>query len=573
MRVVADIETDGLYDTVTQVWCISMIDIDTKEVFGYRPHEIEDALKVLSKCSLIVGHNWLAYDGQVLEKLHKFNFKGEVFDTLVASRTIYPDLMARDVVFREKLKVRGIGFPNELLGSHKLKAWGWRLGNRKTYYEDWTHFTEEMLEYNKQDCSTTLTLYEKMLEKHFSEKSLTCEHKLHQELLLQEKRGICFDTKAATELYGTIQAKRINIRETLEEVFPPKVTVMKTKTKTVPFNPGSRQEIGEALMGFGWKPKQFTTKGIPKINDDILDEVVEKLSKKVPEVAVLGEYLMLSKRVGQLATGKNAWLKVEKEGMMHGRVNHMGCVTSRCSHQNPNLGQVPAAHSPYGNECRALFHAPTGNALVGSDLSGIELRMLAHYLAKYDGGEYGDIVLNGDIHTANQMAAGLPTRDNAKTFIYAWLYGAGPGKIGSIIGKGEKEGKALIAKFLDSLPALKKLKAAVGDAAKRGYLIGLDGRAIPVRSAHSALNTLLQGGGAVVSKYWYLGVAEELRKQEDSYIALFVHDEVQTVIPSYLVESTKPIFQNVLTGVEADLSIRLPLSCEVKVGKTWFDTH
>ena len=208
---------------------------------------------------------------------------------------------------------------------------------------------------------------------------------------------------------------------------------------------------------------------------------------------MLSEYLLLNKRIGQLATGKQAWLKMEKKGRLHGRVNHMGAVTSRCTHANPNMAQVPSVGAAFGVECRSLFHSPQGYSLLGADASGLELRCLAHYMAAYDGGSYASVVLEGDVHTTNQEAAGLPTRNNAKTFIYGFLYGAGDEKIGKIIGKGSTEGRRIKNKFLKKLPALKNLKDAVSLAAKeRGWIKGLDGRIIPIRHSHAALNTLLQ---------------------------------------------------------------------------------
>lgn len=266
------------------------------------------------------------------------------------------------------------------------------------------------------------------------------------------------------------------------------------KTKTIPFNPASRDQIAERLIKRGWKPQAYEGKR-PAINEGVLKSI------DTPEASLLLEYLLVSKRLGQLAEGQQAWLKLEKGGRIHGSVLTNGTVSGRCSHRNPNVAQVPAVRAPYGSECRELFKAPEGKVLVGCDASGLELRALAGYLFPYDNGAYAKEILTGDIHTANQKAAGLQTRDQAKTFIYAFLYGAGDAKIGEIVGGSSKEGKRLKASFMSKTPAIKRLTNAVAEAVStRGTLRGLDGRPLPCRSAHSALNLLLQSAGAVIMK-------------------------------------------------------------------------
>lgn len=601
-RYIFDLESDGLLDTITKVWCLALYDVDSKEGFAFRPDEISEGIKLLNNADEVIGHNIINFDIPALEKIAGLKLRPtvKVTDTMVCVRTIWPDIEQRDITFREKLRRRGVIMPDKFFGSHSLGAWGYRLGERKLEFNDWTHFSEEMLTYCIQDTITNDVVYKKILSKGFSEKALDTEHKIHGYFRTMQEKGIHFNTPGAASLAAEIQTRRHEISEAVVSAFPAKVVQLKTKEKIIPFNPASRKQIGEALMLWGWKPKKYSKdavilrenrnthlkdipvelRGQPVINEETLETGMNAVIKSHPEVGLLQEYLMLSKRIGQLLTGRNAWLKLEEGGVMHGAMNTMGCVTSRCSHMRPNLGQVPAAHSPYGPECRGLFYAPNGYNLVGSDLSGLELRMLAHYMFRYDDGEYANIVLNGsskdgtDIHSVNQRAAGLPTRDAGKVFIYAWLYGAGAAKIGSIIGRGEKEGKELIAEFLDKTPALKKLRDAVTLAAARGYIVSLDGRHIPIRHKHAALNTLLQGGGAVIAKQWYNGIADRyINQQLDAYIALFVHDETQSIVKEEFTDLVVSIPQSVLTIVEKDLKIRVPLGCETKIGKTWYDTH
>lgn len=577
-----DIESDGLLDTITTVWCAVIKDVDTNEVFRFRSEEISKAVKKLLTADTIIGHNIIAFDLPALGSVHKMKLPEhiKVIDTLVCCRTIWPDIQAKDTPFREKMKKKGFIMPDKYFGSHSLGAWGWRLGYRKTHHEDWSKFSEEMLEYCWNDVEVNHVLLNKILEKDFSQQALDLEHKIHAEFRVMQLKGVPFDTVKAAKLASDIQEKRYQLLDKLVAAFPAKEVQLKTKVKVTPFNPSSRQQIGDVLLQWGWKPKKFSPTGKPVIDESTLASGLEELIDEHPEIALLDEYLMLSKRIGQISTGSNAWLKLEQGGVIHGAMNHMGAVTSRCAHMSPNMGQVPASHSPYGKECRELFYAPKGYKMVGSDLSGLELRMLAHYLHRYDNGAYGDIVLNGDIHTANQNAAGLPTRDMAKTFIYGFLYGAGAEKVGKIVGKGKDEGQKLINRFLKNTPALKMLREAVQEASKKGYLILPDGRRTPVRSQHAALNTLLQGAGAIVAKTWYCYMTDVLRdiqlyKGDNKYpaVVLFVHDEVQCIVQDKYVDEVIPKFQEELSRVERHLRIKIPLACEVKVGQNWYETH
>ena len=298
----------------------------------------------------------------------------------------------------------------------------------------------------------------------------------------------------------------------------------------------------------------------------------------MPEAALLVEYLTLNKRLGQIGNGKQAWLKAEKNGKLHGRVNPMGAVTSRCTHSNPNMAQVPSVGAPFGEECRALFTVPEGYSLLGADASGLELRCLAHYMSRHDGGKYGLEILEGDIHTANQKAAGLPERSQAKTFIYGFLYGAGDAKTGSIIGKGAKEGKAIKKKFLAKTPALAKLREAVNTAVEdKGWIKGLDGRVIPVRYPHAALNTLLQSAGAIICKRWYVEIVKALQAnkytEEDVAIVAFIHDEVQIKVRKSLEDEIGMLVVRAMQETEQYYKFRCKLDAEYKYGRNWADTH
>lgn len=568
MKYILDIETDNLLDNVTTVHCVVLRDLDTDEVLSFYEDTLKDCIPLMEKADQLIGHNLIAYDLPVLKKLWGWEYSGDILDTLVCSRTIWPHLMQLDAT-RRKL-------PSKLWGSHSLKAWGYRLGELKGDFNDgtaevWHTFTQEMLTYCIQDTKVTEHLTRTILNKGFSEDALTLEHEIAREMFNQEQRGFTFNVQGAQRLFSTLAQRKQELELALQETFEPTIVELKTKTKTIPFNPSSRQQIADRLMKRGWKPKATTDSGQPKVDETTLAEL------DMPEAKMLVEYLMLNKRIGQIATGKQAWLKMEKKGKLHGRVNHMGAVTSRCTHSNPNMAQVPSVGAPYGKECRSFFTVPDGYSLLGADASGLELRCLAAYMSRYDGGAYGKEILEGDIHTANQEAAGLPTRSNAKTFIYGFLYGAGDAKIGSIIGKGGAEGKKIKEKFLNKTPALKKLRAAVSKAAERGWIKGLDGRQVPVRHSHAALNTLLQSAGAIICKRWYIAIVNKLRDQgytdEEVAIVAFVHDEVQVQVKQGLEEKVGELIIEAMQDTERYYDFKCPLDAEYSVGQNWADTH
>ena len=568
MDLIFDLEADNLLDDATVTWCIVARDADTDEVYTFDPNNIKDGLALLSQATTLIGHNIIDYDLRLLKKLYDYEYSGNIIDTLVYSRTIWPDVKEIDF----KLNKKGT-FPNNMIGSHSLKAWGYRLGELKGDFnsgsESFATYTSEMLDYCIQDTQVTAKLYRKIMEKNFSQEALDLETDIHTFLLQQQEHGFPFDVKAAQSLYSTLSKRRSEIENQLQETFEPTIVELKTKTKIIPFNPASRQQIADRLMKRGWKPEAFTDSGEPKVDETVLSSI------DMPEAKMLSEYLLLNKRIGQLSTGKQAWLKMEKDGKLHGRVNHMGAVTSRCTHSNPNLAQVPSVSAPYGKECRELFISPAGYSLLGADASGLELRCLAHYMAAFDNGSYADVVLNGDIHTANQKAAGLESRNQAKTFIYGFLYGSGDEKTGKIIGKGAKEGRAIKKKFLAKLPALKYLKDAVAKAADtRGFVKGLDGRIIPIRHSHAALNTLLQSAGAIICKTWYVFIARAIKEANlDAQIVAFIHDEVQVLVKEGQEDEAGRLIQRCMREVEQHFSFRCQLDSDYKYGRNWSDTH
>lgn len=587
MRLVFDLEANGLLNDASRIHCLVAKNIDTGDLHKFEPSQVEQGLQLLMQADQVIGHNVIGYDIALASKLYPwFDIPREkVVDTLILSRFIFSDLSDQD---RED----GGILEGKLIGSHSLRAWGQRL---KLFKDDYTggfeDFNEEMLAYNVQDVVVTERLHQHLIKHEaYSETASVLEHQVAHIVAKQERYGFSFDEKSAAKLTALLMIRRGELEQELQDTFPPweeyvgefipKVNnktrgyvkgVPIHKTKTVVFNPGSRHHIANRLKAIhGWIPKEYTPDGSAKIDETVLSQL------KYPEAKLLTEYLMVQKRLGMLAEGNNAWLKLVRQGRIHGEIITNGAVTGRATHRNPNIAQVPAVGAQYGTECRTLFRASSNRILVGIDVSGLELRMLAHYMAKYDGGAYGEQVVDGDVHTVNMEAAGLESRNDAKRFIYAFLYGAGPAKIGSVVGKGAKHGKELKERFLQRTPALAKLIAAVQGAARRGYLVGLDKRRLRIRSDHAALNTLLQSAGALVCKQWMVEVDQMITQKQWSQNVqqvAWVHDECQFDCDPEIADDFGKLAVDCIAKAGKFFDIKIPLTGEYKIGKNWAETH
>ena len=575
MKYIFDIETDGLFDVCTKIHCLVLKDVDNNKILFL---SVDEALDKLSKADVIIGHNIIKFDIPVIKKLYP-NFKTEakIFDTLVATRLLFPDVKEKD--FQRK------DFPRDCIGRHSLKAWGNRIGNYKAEFDtDWKTFTPEMLEYCKQDVEVTYNLYKMIEEKTYSQQAMDLEHDVAQLIYNQEVYGFTFDTEKARKLYSELNGRRIELEYKLQVKFPPikeqipfipKVNNKSKgyikgkvfyKEKTTVFNPSSRQHIASRLIDkYNWKPSIYTDDGTPKLDETILESL--------PYPEILCEHFLLDKRIGQLATGAQAWLKHEKNNKIHGTCNTNSTVTARATHSYPNMAQIPSVSVPYGKECRALFTVPTGKKLVGIDVSGLEVRMLAHYMARYDNGKYAKVVLDGDIHSETQTLAGLDSRDLAKRFYYCFLYGGGVTKIASVTGKTVPQASKIKKRFLNNLPALSKLIEDVQQAAERGYLTGLDKRKVKVRSSHAALNTLLQSSGALVCKQWLVEFDKVIKQIPHAQQVVWVHDEIQVECLKKDAEQVGQLAVKAIKDTGEYFNLRLPLTGEYKIGDNWSETH
>lgn len=463
-RLIFDIEADGLLDTITRVHCVAIGDIRNGQIDLYHGDRIEEGLQRLMRAEYVTGHNIISYDLPALKKVYPwFKLTGRVTDTLIVGKIVWPHLKALDF---DRVRTDPT-FPKNMIGRHGLEAWGHRFKLHKGDYskimkerglDPWAEYNDEMGAYCVQDVAVNLRLWREQFKRRPSPMAVRVEQALYEIIERQTERGIRFDTAKAYKLHAKLTARRGELMAQLEDAFPAwwvatsePETFSKTrrvgvaqygkewlvrygksgqplkpkevfrvykleeegavhqKVELVTFNPASRQQVADRLKTlYGWEPTEFTENGQPKVDDETLKNLTH-----IPICALLAEYYMIEKRLGQLVAGKQGWLRcVADDGKIHGRMDTIGTQTSRGTHFSPNLGQVPSLTNadgtvPYGKECRELFTVDEGYVLLGVDCSGLELRCLGHYMAPYDGGAYADIVVNGDIHWENAQALGL----------------------------------------------------------------------------------------------------------------------------------------------------------------------
>jgi len=576
MDLVFDIETDDL--KATKVWCIVAQDVDTNEIFKFPPSKLDEGVKLLQSADKLIGHNIIGFDIPMIQKFFDVDLNDkEILDTLVLSRLFNP---TRD-------------------GGHSLEKWGYKLGFNKIEFEDYQNYSAEMLKYCVRDVQLN-TLVLKQLKKEakgFSKDSVCLEHHIADIMKQQERDGFKFHEMSANLLLAELRESMQSIEDEVHETFQPRWVDEKLVTpyirkdgilskrgltddeykrclntsnyepfmrKTLQeFNLGSRKQIGEYLTDFGWKPDRFTPTGQPIVDEKTLSEITH-----IHEANLIAKFLLLQKRIAQI----ESWLEaVQEDGRVHGFVIPNGAITGRMTHRNPNLAQVPSSSSPYGKECRSCWVVEEGNKLVGIDASGLELRMLAHYM---NDKEFINEIINGDIHTSNQKLAKLKSRDKAKTFIYALMYGAGDEKLGKVVGGNTSDGKRARQYFFDNKPEFKSLRDRVQRAAAKKYLKGLDGRKLYIRNNHAALNTLLQGAGAIVMKKALSLLDSQLKLNTVDYkFVANIHDEWQVEVRESQADFVGLRAVEAITEAGEHFNLRCPLDGEYKIGDNWSETH
>ena len=584
MRLCFDIETDGLIGELTQIHCLCIQDVDTGEKSSYTSRNkgsLYEGTRRLEEAEMLIGHNIINFDIPVLHDLMGFRLQDShtLFDTQCLARVIHPDLRLTDLnAIRDG--TGPVGFPRKFAGNHSLRAWGYRIDEHKAPYPgSWEVLTDEMLSYCEQDVNTNVKLFHHLWPNRPPDDAMALEQQFSALLFLTEVHGFKFNIEDAEKLCAELLKEQVALTWKLQGVFPPEIIISTTpkkglpKTEVKPFNPNSRQQVAKALIDtHGWVPKKLTPTGRPEVNEKILEKL------PYPEAADFARLFLIGKRVGQVAEGKAGWLRlVKSDGRIHARAIASGTITGRLAHYGPNLAQVPSVGKPWGSECRSLFCVPAGKKLVGCDAAGIQLRLLAHYLAPFDRGRYCTVVVEQDPHLLNQTAIGLATRDLAKTWIYAYIFGAGDGKLGSISGGSARVGRAQRAAFIRAIPAFGSLTDSINKVVEsRGYLKGLDGRRYPVDSPHTALNYLLQGAEAIIMKRATVFLYEEATRRfgtEAFCMVAHVHDEYQIECRESIAEEIGTIAAQAITQAGEYYNLKCPLAGEFRVGNNWAETH
>ncbi len=627
MRLVFDIEANGLYDDADTIWCICAEDVDTGEKWEYGGDGFSlHSLPLLSKATELIGHNIINYDLPLLKKILGWapNETTKITDTLVMSRLANPD------------RPKPPGYTGKG-GPHSLEAWGYRVGKGKPEHDEWNVFSPAMLRRCREDVGINVLAYHTISSgelNEFSEVCIDLEHSVAACITRQEHYGIRFDKERAEEYVSDLTGRIDQIDRDIVPKLPKSLEVLGTtvtnpflktggyrkqtkdyleqaynkcphefrlsnldtliggpytRIKFNTFDLGSTQKVKEFLLSSGWLPENWNyskTTGertSPKLEGDFhgVDGEIPKAVK---------ERITWRHRRSQI----EGWISnVRSDNTLPAGANPCGTNTGRMRHRI--VVNIPKANTDkegaliwdteqqkdtYGTQMRSLFIPREGYVLVGHDASGLELRMLAHYM---NDPEFTKEILDGDIHTFNQLRAGLPTRDSAKTFIYALIYGAGDAKIGSVVGGDASDGKQLKSEYFGALPRLAKFIDSVKRASGKGWLKGLDGRRVYMRRDASgriarskAPNTLLQNAGAVVMKKSCVILWDEVnRAQIKAQKVLDMHDEGQSEVwnDSKHIEPYCEIAVNSITQAGEYFNMNIPLAAECKIGMNLAETH
>jgi DNA polymerase I len=546
----------------------------------------------LAAADQIVAHNGIGYDFPAIKAMGFNHGGGDYYtDTLILSRMCYPHLQELDQKFQK--------VPTTMWGRHSLESWGWRVGNYKGNYKGpWDVPNKDMLVYCHNDVVVLKGIWEKVKNhKHNTDEFRRVEHTFAEIIRRQERNGFCFNLAYAQRLGDRLSKARASLTDQLLKSFPPERIEMKTpaywedpetgeqyetkkaaqeagikapvrgpnKVKVIPFKITERHKFAERLM------ERHGIEKWPELSETGKPKVDAKTLKKLdyPEARLMKRVLDIQKALDMVAEGKQAWItQVQEDGRIYGKVNTLGARTTRCTHWNPNMAQVPSRHA-----YRRCFTARPGWVMVGADASGIEARMLAHYMHSRDNGEFTEIVLNGDIHQTNADTWGV-SRYAAKAPFYAMLYGAGDAKLGELVKGSSAAGKKIKKQFFKRFPAYKGLLDSVQKAGS--WLYGLDGRALHSPNQNSALNTLLQGGGATVMKYALVLFDEKAEQHfypKDWAYCANVHDEVQIECDPKIAHDIGSLFVQAIRDAGTHLKVRCPLDGEYKIGRTWAHTH
>jgi DNA polymerase I-like protein with 3'-5' exonuclease and polymerase domains len=545
MSLFIDIETTaiprGALPDVLHFCCVSED--------GNEPYNVEtkEELRVLlAKHKKIIAHNGIFFDFPTLEKIWNIDFSGNILiDTLLMSYICAPQLRQIDNLE-----------PKKFNGRHSLKAWGIRLGFPKDEYTGgWEFANPAMLKYCLQDVRLLVAVYSALKGSTFYDEDVIArEHKIHSFMADIYLKGV--PIKGENELYDIINN---DMNDAVKEV----------RELGFEGNLNSRQQVAKFLIEKqGWKPTVMTPTGRPQVNDDTL-----------PKGSPFRKYYATQKPLSQLV----GIIKKLVNSRLYPTISTSATRTSRATHTNPNIGQIPAVQSgeerwdsKYGKEFRGIFTHEKDEIMVGADLKSLELRCLAEALLLFGGKrDWIDMLESGkDVHAENQKALELPDRTKAKRTIFLCVYGGGVKPLALIVGSLSLARKTL-KRLLTNIPGYRKLKNSIERVAKRlNYVILPNGRKLFVVQPYTALNTLLQGMGAEVSKYWLLNIMEEVDKLGLRVrLLLYVHDEYQFSCHVEDVDEFKLVLKRAVRKVHKQFGTTMTFDCDIKVGETWKDTH
>jgi DNA polymerase-1 len=588
MKVICDIEANGL--TPDKIWCCVCKDIDTGDVTIFRDGDADKAREFFNQCEKVIGHNIIGYDAIWLNKLWKIGLKlDKIIDTLVLSR-----------------------LANSFRAGHSLRDWGENLGVYKDHHDDWSQWSQEMEDYCVQDVEVTEAVYNQLKKelRGCSKDAVDLEHWSQAVLEQQRMKGFKLDVDLALTTKAAIDREYLEIIGKLQQVFPPRKVITgewtAKRTKDGDINKVSRRIIGSGcvehiegdrfykveykefcidspseivarLEGY-WKPFIMTPGGAPKVCEENLNTLKEDAP---PELQLIKRCKVLKSRSTLIQSYLDA---CGDDGRVHGQVVSIGAGTHRMAHRNPNSGNIPSK-GIYGEVCRQMFTVCPGRKLVGCDAANIQFRILAHYL-KND--ELIDQIVNKDMHYYFSQMYGLNPKDReydasdhdlvngrkkGKTCTFAIIMGAGVGKIGQILGSAEK-GREAFDNLKKNIKGWTKFHKEIEYRAGLGYFIGLDGRRVPLKSAHFGMSSYLQAGEAIIMKRAMVESFKEIKKKGlDAFQVAVVHDEMQYDCAEDCAEEVGSILRRHIIEAGEYYKLCCPLDGEYVIGKNWLETH
>lgn len=600
-----DIEGDLIPST--KIWCLCAVNVksgeeisitDTKEIADWVSRRKADGAK-------FIFHNGLGYDAPTLNRILRTKLVvSDIIDTMILSMLYSPSLD----------------------GGHSLAAWGTRLKFPKSEHSDFSQLTDEMLAYCLQDARLCrrifVELVRRMLRAGFTEQGIELEHRSWHLIQKQKENGFAFNIKEAHTLYAKLRGIEQEIERQIHEIWPPVLQIVGTYKRPykqngepsanllrhreqyerveiredrleydcygrVAFNIGSPIQRTEKLVELGWNalPNERTPTGLPKPTSK--GKLVPSLIKFVeenehPGPRLIAKWMEINARANMI----NTWIEAfnESTGAIHGTL--WLANTLRYRHSNPNTANIPAVRldkeekplrgedGVFTYEARDLWTTrdPDNRRLVGTDAKGIQLRVLAHYLNNPD---FSHSVLEGDPHAYNQQIGGFETRAIAKTFIYAFLLGAGDEKVGQIIGGSPRDGKQVKQRFIANFPGLSELLERLGqEVERRGRIVLCDGTPIIVTQPHTRLGYLLQGDESRIMKRAAILTDREIRRRGlDVLKVCDVHDEFQFDVFKDHVDEFQNLLPMCFKASGEYFNYRVPIDCDSKVGLTWSETH